>query len=380
MIATHSLPVIRVRVPCANDEDYRRRRAAEFLARGVVVPSDRARAIGSRVRLRIELLDHTFAYDGDATVARSVQVGERRGYLLKLAGAAEAHPVARAETAEAARSTAAAESEASTATPTPVATSTPTPTPVPPGAVTPQGSDADLASFLFSDLNLAEAAAAAAAAASAAASPCPAPASPSRLALAARAPAPRAAAAAPRASDADAPPRVLPRMELVTQEDDRDLPPARPSRRRIPRAAPVAAAVLLCVAAGGGALVLAGPTRADAEAVSFATELRRADDRIRAGRLAGTGNDSALDHLVTARDLVPDDPRLARRLKLVADLFGELGERALSRGDVEEAAVHFQAMLRADPRSAAARQRLREIAERTAAPPPAPRPGAVATR
>jgi hypothetical protein len=140
---------------------------------------------------------------------------------------------------------------------------------------------------------------------------------------------------------------------------------ARP--RRLARVVPALAALLVAAALGAGTSLLVA-SRRGVEGRALTTELRRADERWISGRLAGPGDDSALDHLLAARELAPEDPRLNRRLGALATLLGDLGERALARGDLQEAAAHFRAVLRADPANRAARERLRELADRLPTP------------
>jgi hypothetical protein len=107
--------------------------------------------------------------------------------------------------------------------------------------------------------------------------------------------------------------------------------------------------------------------------------LASADERLADGRLAG-GGDSALDHLVAARGLRDEDPRVRERLRLVADKLEELADGALARGDYAEAAVHLTAASQADPERRRVHRRLGDIARMRgpspqggAAPPAAPR-------
>jgi hypothetical protein len=414
---TKSIPVIRLQLPCADAAEYQRLHARVFAQRGVLIRSKRMRPVGSRVRLRIQLGDGSFAHDGPAVVACLLD-GPRPAYILELADAGDDGAV---DAAPEAPPPAAARTEAPAQTPPPAAARTEAPAQTPP----PGAADRAFATLpdLFSDLHLPDALEDSGPidiwpppARARAPRPTPVPRAPahalrpgiepprlSRRSGAPQAPAvaakrtgpvePAAAAepAVPEAADSDV-------MEVVPEEvptapalaaaaeDDAPEPTPLPAPtvtrtvtrttrllqrvRHVRHAAIIAVAAVVVLAVGGGTLVLvASPTRAEARAADFAAELHRADERILAGRLAGTP-DSALDRLVTARELVPDDPRLATRLKLLADLFGELGERALSRGDVEEATAHFQARLRADPGNAAARRRLRELSDRSTAPSP----------
>ncbi|MGB8932831.1 MAG: hypothetical protein WCC48_16420, partial [Anaeromyxobacteraceae bacterium] len=119
---------------------------------------------------------------------------------------------------------------------------------------------------------------------------------------------------------------------------------------------------VLSLLAGAIAIAVARrPAPPDASSARASAELRLADQRLREGRLAG-GGDSALDHLLAAKGAQPADPRVAARLTLVADKFEQLGAGALTRQNFGEAAVHFEAALKADPARESARKRLAEIA------------------
>ena len=85
------------------------------------------------------------------------------------------------------------------------------------------------------------------------------------------------------------------------------------------------------------------------------------DARVQHGQLAGPGGNSALDALTELRRLDADDPRTRRRVRQLGDLFVTLAKAAEVRGDLGEAAVHYQAALNADPTRAAVRERLARI-------------------
>ncbi|MBI3183923.1 MAG: protein kinase [Myxococcales bacterium] len=119
-----------------------------------------------------------------------------------------------------------------------------------------------------------------------------------------------------------------------------------------------AVAALLVLALGGGGFLGVRSYRREA---AFASRIALADERIASGRLVGAGGDEALDHLLEARKARPDDPRALERVRSLADKFEELGQLALSREDRAEAAVHFEASLKADPGRAKPAQRLEEI-------------------
>jgi tetratricopeptide (TPR) repeat protein len=140
-------------------------------------------------------------------------------------------------------------------------------------------------------------------------------------------------------------------------------------RRSVRRFLAIGAAALGVIAVSSS-VGLGVHARSRAREAAFADEIRASDERIQAGRLAGARGDTALDHLAAARELLPDDPRLASRSRLLADKFEELGGRAASRGDLQEAVVHYEAALRADPAREAVRKQLEAIASRRQSPPP----------
>lgn len=91
-----------------------------------------------------------------------------------------------------------------------------------------------------------------------------------------------------------------------------------------------------------------------------------ASDRLLAeGRL--TGRDGALEHLLEARRLRPDDAATNGRLSRVADLLEGLAARALERGDVAVAEIHLASAELAAPGRASIRAKREAIARRTSA-------------
>lgn len=97
------------------------------------------------------------------------------------------------------------------------------------------------------------------------------------------------------------------------------------------------------------------------DSAAIAAQLTLADERIAAGRLAGPSGDEALDHLLSARALRPDDPRVMERLNALAAKFEQLGDLALERGDAAEAAAHYQGAVLAEPGRSKASSRLKEL-------------------
>ncbi len=129
---------------------------------------------------------------------------------------------------------------------------------------------------------------------------------------------------------------------------------------------PIAVAAALALAGGVAIQVLRrAPAAPDAGAARASEELRIADLRLREGRLAGTGGDTALDHLLAARVAAPGDARVALRLSLLADKFEQLGALAVARKNPREAAVHYAAALKADPGRESARRQLGELGAAT---------------
>jgi hypothetical protein len=77
------------------------------------------------------------------------------------------------------------------------------------------------------------------------------------------------------------------------------------------------------------------------------------DERVNQVRLAGPGGDTALDLLAQLHLLAPEDPRVRQRGELLAGLFLTLARAAESRGDLGEAAAHYQAAIEASAPSEA---------------------------
>jgi len=90
-------------------------------------------------------------------------------------------------------------------------------------------------------------------------------------------------------------------------------------------------------------------------------ELAVADQRVAAGRLVGAGNDEALDHLLKARAIDPDDPRVKQRLDQLARTFERLAQEARAAGSLAEAAAHLEAVLAIEPTNPSATAQLKEI-------------------
>ncbi len=131
------------------------------------------------------------------------------------------------------------------------------------------------------------------------------------------------------------------------------------SRRNVVLASAVGAGVLL-----GGVLffvALRPSPRARPPVDRVAVELELAQQRMAAGRLAGPSRDEALDHLLAAKALAAEDPRVLQQLAALADRFEAEGEKALAGGDPAEAATHLEAALIADPSRTEASRKLQAI-------------------
>ena len=129
---------------------------------------------------------------------------------------------------------------------------------------------------------------------------------------------------------------------------------------RYPRAIRGIAILAVVAVLGGGATAI---VRARLNG-AYATALRLADERMQLGRWIGPGGDTALNHLLEARALKPDEAPAREQLERLADRFELLGDAALSRNDDAEAAVHFQAAVSADALRGSAAAQLKTAEER----------------
>ncbi len=120
-------------------------------------------------------------------------------------------------------------------------------------------------------------------------------------------------------------------------------------------------AIVLATRGGGDTKPASKPAANTAE---VQRHLEQAASRISDGRLVGAGNDSALDHLLAAKRLAPDDPNVKAQLRALADTFERLGDGAAQSNDLAEAAAHFQAALTAEPDRASAKTKLEAVENR----------------
>ncbi len=132
---------------------------------------------------------------------------------------------------------------------------------------------------------------------------------------------------------------------------------------RVRRAA-IAAALAAVVLAAGALLVRAVSPPFTRQAAA-AAHVDAADRLLTAGRLTGEGG--ALEHLLAAKRLRPDDVATSARLERLADLLETLGARAIDRGDLAVASVHLEAARLASPARASIGAKLAAVARRTKA-------------
>lgn len=124
---------------------------------------------------------------------------------------------------------------------------------------------------------------------------------------------------------------------------------------RIRRAAIVVLAAALVLAVAVWAMVRRAGQPATPDEV-VAAHVQAADRLVSEGRVTGKG--SALEQLLAARRLRPDDARTNERLSRLADTLEGLGARALERGDLAVASIHLQDGLAAAPDRASIRAKL----------------------
>jgi len=94
--------------------------------------------------------------------------------------------------------------------------------------------------------------------------------------------------------------------------------------------------------------------------------LKAADIRIADGRLADSGGDSALDHLLAAKRFSPGAPGVQARLTTIADRYEVLASKAIANKATSEAVKHLRVVLRADPSRESVKVRLESLLGRTA--------------
>ncbi|HET6922748.1 MAG TPA: hypothetical protein VFI16_06340 [Anaeromyxobacteraceae bacterium] len=342
MSETAALPVVRVKIPCADQREFLERFAPRYAQSGVFVPGARPRAVGSRIHLKLEFRDGTVGVYGDALVTGQETAG-KPGMVLRFtalhAGSIqfELSPVGGA-----------------------AAPAASTRHPQAPGK-------GELVDTLFGpDMTEGERAGSA--------RPLEVRTGTVKLKMQET----RGEPGAPEATPAESLPSLFPEATPAASE----APPREPTPAPAPATTTrgmrfwVAVVVLgLGVMAAVG-LAVAGALasrRSTERADRLEAEVKAADARMLEGRLARPQGDSALDHLLAARDLSAGDARVASRLQALADTFEQLGNRAAARGDLPEAAIHLEAAVRADPGRAEAARKLDEVKARLAEGAPWPR-------
>jgi hypothetical protein len=326
LAAPAPVPAYRLKIPCSDEREFRERFAPRYVADGIFIPSQDPKPVGTRVRIKLEIRGGQVLVSGDAMVTSRTPSGtsDKPGMTIRLTAL---HP----ESIRFELSPSAASSPALTpAAPAPALTPAPPPLPTAPRALA--------ADDLFRIEDERERPA----------PPAPPPdvGHPDQEGSAATAtlPVPTPVPASPSPAMAAAPLRAGDRRLFV-----------------ILIAAAAAAVFAGAIAVAAGKAREARAAR-DAREARASAELRIADDRLRDGRFTGTGGDSALDHLLQARRLAPGDARVEARLRLLADTFEQLGDRAMARKNLGEAAVHFRAAVRADPGRDEVRRKLEQLA------------------
>ena len=325
-------PIVRLKIPCSDEREFRERFAPKYVASGIFVPTARPRSIGTRLHLKIELRDGRIGVSGDAMVTGQTTSGpgKRPGMTLRLTGLHpgsiqfELSPVGGAG---------------------PPVASAPRPVGV---EAEPADEPAPLHQELFGPED----------------EPLDAGAAAKPLEVGTR------EVKFKLKETPKAPPPAVTPAPAGAEPEPTPAPLAVKARWRVGsgRRPVVIAAIAMAVAVGGAVAAASAVAARAAKArdAEVAEEVRLADARILEGRLAGGGGDTALDHLLTAKDLASGDARVTSRLRLLADKFEQFGARAMARGDLREAAVHYQAAVRADPKREGARQKLRDIESRPA--------------
>lgn len=387
------LPVYRVRIHCKDAPEFLAQHASGIAQRGVFVTPPKLLALGTHVKVKLEFSGGVVGVSGEAVVARHAPSSRGTGMALHLvrlnadsaqfpltplpaplagasvARATEDHvllgveepssppspspvPARPASTTSSRWGSTPAPPQAPRPSPEPAARplaplSRPPPAPPPPPPAAPV-----LASF-------AAPVAAPAVAPGLLAPPAPAVAAP------APAPAPLPVPVPALESAPPAPPEEVPAPEPAIE---RLAPPPRVEvggdrARRHARERKVLL-IAVPVALVLGAVVAGWVSSVRERGAAVDRHLALAEERLAAGRLAGPSGDEALDHLLAARALRGEDARVRERLKALADIFEDLGERALARGDIAEAAVHLQGVVLADPSREVAARRLQDLERR----------------
>ena len=344
MSETAAPPVVRLKIPCADRREFLEKFAPRYAQSGVFVPRGRARPVGSRIHLKLEFRDGTVGVSGDALVTGQ-GTAEKPGMVLRFTALHsgsiqfELSPVGGAGAAAA-------------------------------SARLPQApGKGELVDELFGpDIEHEPAGSA---------KPLEVRTGKVKLKLKGTPREPGAPAATP---DEGLPPVAAEPVPALVEAPPQVFEPT-PARPLPARPAATTRGIRFGVAVavlGLGVMVAVGLAVAGAFASRQSTEraerleaeVKAADTRMHEGRLAQPPGDSALDHLLAARELSPADERVTGNLKLLADTFEQLGNRAAARGDLREAAIHLEAAVKADPGRAEAARTLDEVKARLAAGAP----------
>ena len=351
-------PVVRLKIPCADRRDFLERFASRYAHGGVFVPGGRPRAVGSRIQLKLEFRDGTVGVWGDALVTGQ-GTAEKPGMVLRFTAL---HPGSLQFELSPAGGAGPAVTPARAMTPVPALTPAGAMAPVaaPPAAAS--SGKGELVDELFGPEMLED---------ETTGSPRPLEVRTGKVKLKLRE-TPREPGA-PAATPPDPTPAAVEAGSGPTPASPGIEPtPAAPlpARGRGMRFGVAVGVLSLGVAAAVG-LAVAGALasrQARERSERLEAEIEIADGRMLEGRLARPPGDSALDHLLAARDLSAGDARVQSRLRALADTFAQLGARAAERGDLREAAVHLEAAVKADPRRAEAVRKLEEVRARLGRP------------
>lgn len=350
MSETSAPAVVRLKIPCADRREFLEKFAPRYAQSGVFVPGGRPRPVGSRIHLKLEFRDGTVGVSGDALVTGQGTV-EKPGMVLRFTAL---HPGS-------------IQFELS-----PVAGPGPALTPVPGETARAPETPAkgELVDELFGPDMLEDEP-------TGSAKPLEVRTGKVKLKLKETPREPGAPAATPvedlpPIAPEPVPARVQAPPQVFEPTPARPFPaPPAATTRGMRFGVAVAALGLGVMVAVGLAVAGAFASRQSTErAERLEAEVKAADARMLEGRLTRPQGDSALDHLLAARDLSAGDARVASRLKALADTFEQLGNRAAARGDLREAAIHLEAAVKADPGRAEAARKLDEVKARLAAGAP----------
>jgi hypothetical protein len=332
------LPTIRVKLKCRDEAEFLALLAPVIARRGVFVARPKPPAEGSRVKVELEFAPGVVGVSGEAVVLRHVTSGNRTGvtlHLVRLDPESAQFPLVPLPTVLAPTEFAPQPGKSkpglrsATVFDVDSLRLIETPPPPPPQALEPMPAPA----------------------------PAPAPVAAAPAPMLATAPVVNAPAPISVAPPVAATPALRPALTGSAASEASVSANGSAKGRRFFVATGLAAVLV-------GALTFNSLRSKQELRAAVATHVNLADERIAAGRPARPSGDEALDHLLAARALRVDDPRVTERLSALADKFEQLGDKALDRGDAVEAAVHYQGAVLAEPGRKKASQRLKEIEAR----------------